>query len=465
MGARLFGTNGVRGVFGKDLTLDLALRLSYALAAYYKEGPLLLAYDGRHSSPLLADVVKAGLNAMGIDVHDAGLVPTPCLQYCTKRLGYKGGIMITASHNPPEYNGIKVMASDGVEIAREDELRIEEIYHSSSIQKKSLSNPKAAGAVARVFLGIGKDERLNGAVDTYLQGITSLVDVDRIRSKGMKVVVDLGNGAQANAVPRLLSILGCKVTTINERIDGSFPGRGSEPTLENLGELARRVRESNADLGVAYDGDGDRSMFCDEHGSVYTGDRSGAVLIEHVLAREGGGGAKVVTPVNSSMLIDMVAAKYGAEVIRTKVGSVEVSREMVRRSALIGLEENGGFMYARHIPVRDGAMSTALMLEALAVRGEPLSSIIGRYRRFYQYKTKFPCTREQSSRIIDALRSTSPRIESIDGVKVWVDDESWIMVRQSGTEPIMRLYAESSDEQRLKQMIDIYTERIRSLLK
>ncbi|MEO9364627.1 MULTISPECIES: phosphoglucosamine mutase [Candidatus Nitrosocaldus] len=450
--ARLFGTNGVRGVFGKDLTLDLVLKLSYALATYYREGPLLLAYDGRHSSPLIASVVKAGLNAMGIDVHDAGLVPTPCLQYCTKRLGYRGGIMITASHNPPEYNGIKVMASDGVEVPREDELKIEDIYFEERFMQSK---------------GIGRDERLGDAVDLYLQGIRSLVDVDRIRSKGMKVVVDLGNGAQAVAVPRLLNSLGCKVVTLNGMIDGSFPGRGSEPTIDNLGELASSVKANGADLGIAYDGDGDRSIFCDEQGNIYTGDRSGALLVEHVLAKEGEGQrgkVKVVTPVNSSMLIDMVAASYNAKVIKTKVGSVEVSREMVRASALVGLEENGGFMYARHIPVRDGAMSTALMLEALALRDEPLSSLIGRYKRFYQYKTKFPCTREQSSSIIDALKGTSSRVETIDGIKVWVDDESWIMVRQSGTEPIMRLYAESSSEQRLKQMVDVYVEKIRSLL-
>ncbi|MEM4400620.1 MAG: phosphoglucosamine mutase [Candidatus Nitrosocaldus sp.] len=449
---RLFGTNGVRGVFGKDLTLDLALRLSYALATYYREGPLLLAYDGRYSSPLIADVVKAGLNTMGIDVHDAGLVPTPCLQYCTKRLGYRGGVMITASHNPPEYNGIKVMASDGVEIAREDEFMIEEIYFSNKFMQSK---------------GIGRDERLNNAVDIYLQGITSLVDVDRIRGKGLKVVVDLGNGAQAVAASRLLNMLGCKVVALNERIDGSFPGRGSEPTVDNLGELTTRVKDSSADLGVAYDGDGDRSIFCDEQGNIYTGDRSGALLVEHVLAKEVQGvgvNVNVVTPVNSSMLIDIVATKYGAKVIKTRVGSVEVSREMVRASALVGLEENGGFMYAKHIPVRDGAMSTALMLEALASRGEPLSRIMSSYKRFYQYKTKFPCSREQASRVIDALRDKSLRVESIDGVKIWVDDESWIMVRQSGTEPIMRLYAESSDEQRLRSMVDSYMRMIMSLL-
>jgi len=451
---RLFGTNGVRGVFNKDLTLDLALRLSYALGTYFKEGKVLLGYDGRYSSPLLADVVTAGLNAMGLDVYNAGLVPTPCLQYCVKRLGYDGGVMITASHNPPEYNGIKVMARDGVEIPREEESIIEEIFFSSNFK---LSDR------------LGREYSISNAIDVYINGILSLVDYDAIRSKGFKVVVDLGNGAQAVAVPRLLDALGCKVITINERIDGSFPGRGSEPTVDNLHDLKAKVIDSNADLGVAYDGDGDRSIFCDEHGNIYTGDRSGAILIDHILKQSKGysNDVKIVTPINSSMLIDIVASKYRAKVIRIKVGSVEVSREMLRSNALLGLEENGGFMYARHIAVRDGAMSTALMLEALAVSNNSLSELNSMHRRFYQYKTKFQCSSTESLRVIEELRNDAKdkRVESIDGIKIWIDDESWVMVRQSGTEPIMRLYAEASDDVRLKDIVRLYTEKIRSILK
>jgi phosphomannomutase/phosphoglucomutase len=451
---RLFGTNGVRGVFNKDLTLDLALRLSYALGTYFKEGKVLLGYDGRYSSPLLADVVTAGLNAMGLDVYNAGLVPTPCLQYCVKRLGYDGGVMITASHNPPEYNGIKVMARDGVEIPREEESIIEEIFFSSNFK---LSDR------------LGREYSISNAIDVYINGILSLVNYDAIRSKGFKVVVDLGNGAQAVAVPRLLDALGCKVITINERIDGSFPGRGSEPTVDNLHDLKAKVIDSNADLGVAYDGDGDRSIFCDEHGNIYTGDRSGAILIDHILKQSKGysNDVKIVTPINSSMLIDIVASKYRAKVIRIKVGSVEVSREMLRSNALLGLEENGGFMYARHIAVRDGAMSTALMLEALAVSNNSLSELNSMHRRFYQYKTKFQCSSTESLKVIEELRNDAKdkRIESIDGIKIWIDDESWVMVRQSGTEPIMRLYAEASDDVRLKDIVRLYTEKIRSILK
>ncbi len=451
---RLFGTNGVRGVFNKDLTLDLALRLSYAIGEYFKVrngSRIVLGYDGRYSSPLLADVVSAGLNAMGIDIYNASLVPTPCLQYYVKRLNYDGGIMITASHNPPEYNGIKVIASDGVEIPREDEAIIEDTFFS---EKYKLSDR------------LGNEYSINDAIDTYIDGITALVDIDAIRSKGFKVVVDLGNGAQAVAIPKLLKELGCKVTMINEHIDGSFPGRGSEPTVDNLNELVSKVRDVGADLGVAYDGDGDRSVFCDSTGTIYTGDRSGAILIEHILKNKVSN-VNVVTPVNSSMLIDMIASKYNSSVHRVKVGSVEVSRAMLKIGALIGLEENGGFMYARHIAVRDGAMTTALMLEALASSDKRLDELNGMYKRFHQYKTKFQL-KGDSSRVIEELSrdamNRGKRIEMIDGVKIWVEDDTWVMVRASGTEPIMRLYAESVDENRLRYVVTAYTEKVNSIL-
>jgi len=451
---RLFGTNGVRGVFNKDLTLDLALRLSYAIGEYFKVrngSRIVLGYDGRYSSPLLADVVSAGLNAMGIDIYNTSLVPTPCLQYYVKRLNYDGGIMITASHNPPEYNGIKVIDSDGVEISREDEAIIEDIFFS---ERYKLSDR------------LGNEYSINDVIDIYIDGITALVDIDTIRSKGFKVIVDLGNGAQAVAVPKLLKELGCNVTMINERIDGSFPGRGSEPTVDNLNELVSKVRDTGADLGVAYDGDGDRSIFCDSTGTIYTGDRSGAILIEHIL-KNNSGNIKVVTPVNSSILIDMIAGKYNSPVYRVKVGSVEVSRTMLKIGALIGLEENGGFMYARHIAVRDGAMTTALMLEALARSNKTLYELGSMYKRFYQYKTRF-YSKGNSSIVIEELSkdaiSKGKRVDMIDGVKIWIDDDTWIMVRASGTEPIMRLYAESADENKLRDVVRLYNEKINAIL-
>jgi phosphomannomutase/phosphoglucomutase len=447
--ARLFGTNGVRGVFGKDLTLDLVLEISYALATYFHDKPLLVGYDGRHSSVILSKVVRAGLNSYGIDVANAGLVPTPCLQYCTKNLGYKGGMMITASHNPPEYNGVKVVAADGVELSREDELKVEDVYFGKKF--KPLDNR------------IGSDGQEQRTAEAYINGIISLVDAEMIRKRKMKVVTDLGNGAQAVTAPKLLQALNCEVITVNSKIDGSFPGRGSEPTPDNLSLLSQSVRENSADFGVAFDGDGDRSIFCDEYGTVYGGDKSGSILTDHVLSKNKG--AKVVTPVNSSILLDIIAERYGAKITRTKVGSVEVSREMLRSDTLIGLEENGGFMYGKHIAVRDGAMTSALMLEMLSSRSMRLSEVINALPKFYQYKTKFACTKGQSKSVVEHLMGKAKgRVETLDGAKIWINEKSWVMVRQSGTEPIMRMYAESDDSKFLQEIVQNYTAEISKML-
>lgn len=443
---RLFGTNGIRGVFGKDLTLELALDVSYALATYYHDQPVLVGYDGRYSSPAISKVIRAGLNAMGIDVANAGLVPTPCLQYCVKTAGYNAGIMITASHNPPEYNGIKAMGADGVELSREEELEVEEIYFSKNFKRFDQE------------IGSNIDELT--AIATYMEGVLSLVDIDLIKEKKFTVVLDLGNGAQAVVAPKLLEELGCKVITINSEINGSFPGRGSEPTPDNLQQLSATIKENSADLGIAYDGDGDRSIFCDENGIVYGGDKSGAILTEHVLSRNNN--AKVVTPINSSTLIDIIAKKYNSSVTRTKVGSVEVSREMLKSNALIGLEENGGFMYGKHIAVRDGAMTSALMLELIASKGKKLSEIINELPAFHQYKTKFKCTKEQSKQVVEHLiNNAKGKVETLDGVKIWINDSSWVMVRQSGTELVMRLYAESNDSKLLNEVVENYSKEIR----
>src|ERR687894_374521 len=172
---RLFGTNGVRGVFGKDFTLDLVVDLSYSLATFFGKGPIVVGYDGRNSSPILSKIVCSVINSAGIDVGNAGLVPTPCLQYAAKRLGYNGGIMITASHNPPEYNGIKPTASDGVEIPREDELKVEDIYYSKRFIKID---------------GTGRDFIDYNIVDRYIEAMLSLIDVDRIRQRKFTLVMD-----------------------------------------------------------------------------------------------------------------------------------------------------------------------------------------------------------------------------------------------------------------------------------
>ena len=448
----LFGTNGVRGIFEEDLTPEKIIRLSTSLAHYFPQGPLLVGYDGRNSSPIISRIVCSALRSEGRNVSVASAVPTPCLQYAVKTGNFSGGSMITASHNPPEYNGIKPVAMDGVEISREDELKVQEIYYA---QKSSES------------ASIGSLFTKENLIETYVDAIQAQVDAERIRSRGLKIVVDGGNGVQGPVGSVLAKMLGSKVLAINCNVDGDFPGRGPEPTIDNLTYLSNAITASGSDLGVAYDGDGDRSIFCDERGVAYPGDRLGALLARFLLNSRNHK-REIVCPINTTLAVPLVAKEVNASVVFTKVGSVEVSREMVKRKSIIGMEENGGFMYGMLNEVRDGAMATALVLEMLASNPrDSFSSLMSTLPRIFQFKSKFFCpNKEMASRVLNkVLGHGSPRnIETLDGVKVWIDEETWIMARPSGTEPIIRLYAESTDKNLLESKLDEYIRLIRKEL-
>jgi phosphomannomutase / phosphoglucomutase len=451
--SKIFGTNGVRGIFGQDLNLEFIMKVSRSLALFFANGPLLVGFDGRISSPVISKIVSATLNSSGIDTCMAGLLPTPCLQFAAKYLDYRGGIMITASHNPPEYNGIKAIANDGVEISRDDESKVEVNFNSSEILP---------------VRKIGRESNDDRIISSYINSAIQVVKLEKIYTKGFRIVMDIGNGTQALAAPLMAQKLGCKVLTVNGNIDGTFPGRGSEPTTSNLGTLTSLVKSTNADFGVAYDGDGDRSIFCDENGQIIWGDRLGASLIAYLL-KNGYEGTDIVCPVNTTMLVNMVAQNEGSKVIHTKVGSVEVSREMVKRNAMLGLEENGGFMNARLNCVRDGALTTLLVLEMLSSNSGKmlLSKKIMDLPQIHQYKSKFPCKSiELAERVIESCSShgTNIKVETLDGVKIWIDEETWVMVRASGTEPLIRMYAESTDKDLLDSKVREYAKVIGNVL-
>ena len=442
--ARLFGTNGIRGVFGESLTLDFVSDIVSSLGTFFRKGPILVGYDGRESSVLMSKVVCSSLSAIGLDSSVCGLVPTPCLQFATKKLGYNGGIMITASHNPPEYNGLKPTARDGVEISREDELKVEDIYF-----KKRWNTSNKIGS-------IGRETR---SIRTYLDGIKSQVNVKKIRSSRFKVALDLGNGAQAVAAPLLCKELGCKVVAINDIIDDTFSGRGSEPTPQNLNKLSKAVVKSKADFGIAFDGDGDRSIFCDDKGKILTGDRS-ALLISRFLLNKYPQ-SKVVTTLNSTSAIGKIAEQTKSKVLRTRVGSVEVSRKMVQEQALVGFEENGGFMYGKHNQVRDGSMTLALALDLLSKTNKALSEEMSSLPTSFTTKGKIECSKDSFKKILQGLKHEPYKKDLTDGIKIFLDKSSWVMVRLSGTEPIARIYAESSTKDNLDEIFDKYMSKIK----
>jgi phosphomannomutase/phosphoglucomutase len=437
---KLFGTNGIRGIVNKELTPEMATKVGSSIGTFFGKKNLLLGHDARTSGPMLAKAVIAGLTATGCDVFFAGMAPTPALQYAVKNHCMGGGVIITASHNPPEYNGIKVIWNDGIEISHEQETEIENVYFKDK-------------AVFAEWNKLGAKQELSLVNDEYVEAIKKHVNTSEIAEKHYHVVVDAANSVGGLAAPRLLRELGCKVTTINANIDGTFPGRLPEPRPENLKEMAAAVKAVGADLGVAFDGDADRSIFVGENGEIYWGDKTFALIEKHFLTENPN--AKIVTPVSSSTLVKDVAEAYKGEIVWTKVGSVTVSQTMKEVKAKLGGEENGGVFYGPHQAVRDGAMTTALILGIMAKTGKKLSELIAEQPRYFLEKGKVECPEDKKEKVLKKLveQVKGANISTLDGVKIWFEDKSAILVRPSGTEPVYRLYAEAKNQEKALKLI------------
>ena len=448
---RLFGTNGIRGVVGRDMTADLAVRVGHAVGTHFGSGTVALARDPRLSGPMLARAVAAGLMASGLEVVDLGMVPTPCAQfYVHSHPGLKGGIVITASHNPREFNGIKALDGQGMEMAREEEEAIESVYFEERYQAADWSS-------------VGDLRSDAGAVDQYLRAILSRVDGEAIRRRKLTVVADPANGAGCVTTPYLLRALGCRVLTLNAQPDGAFPGRLPEPTVEHLGDLLRMVVEAKADLGVAHDGDADRAIFVDDRGSFLYGDKSLALLARRELAAHGG---LVVTPVSTSSVLEDVVREAGGRLVRTRVGSPIVARTMLAEGAAFGGEENGGIIFPAHQFCRDGGMTVAKMLELLAAEGRSLSALAGALPQYSLQKGSVEVPVEKRAATLEALLSLvrDREVETIDGVKIHAPD-GWVLVRPSGTEPLFRVYAEAKTPERARALAAEGAELVRRALR
>ncbi len=444
---RLFGTDGVRGIVNQWLTPENALRLGLAIGSYFNQGAkILVGNDSRAGNAFILNAVVSALVSTGIRVFYAGPVPTPALQLYVKNHDFDAGIMITASHNPPEYSGIKVILSDGVEAPREVEEAIEETYHELRFRRVHWSL-------------LGYDVKRVDDVNTfYVESIINHLDIDSISKKNLKVVVDGANNVGSLTTPQLLRRLGVKVLTVNCDLS-HMPYREPEPTPDSLNELSLIVRSVGADLGIAHDGDADRAVFIDEKGNVLLGDRVGVLLCEYVLINKGLNiPKKVVTAISSSTIVEEVLSKYGVNVIWTKVGSINIARTMMKEGAFLGFEENGGFIYGLHQYVRDGGMTAGLMVEYLAKSGLRLSELYNRLPSMYTIKTKVSIDRGDRGKIVEIVKHKltemfhSDLIMDIDGIKV-INPDYWILVRPSGTEPLIRIFIEARNKELANRLL------------
>ncbi|MEM2878420.1 MAG: phosphoglucosamine mutase [Candidatus Hadarchaeales archaeon] len=443
---RLFGTFGVRGIVGRDMTPRVAFDLGLALATYLgNSGKVAVGRDNRTSSEMLEHAVSSGLTAGGCDVLSLGLVPTPVLSFGTRHFSCDAGVMITASHNPPEYNGVKFWCRDGAGFSRDMERDVEKILDEGG----KLVRWDEVGSISTA-----------DAIEPYVHAI--LRRVGRVK-KEWKVVVDCANGVGALVTPRLLREMGCKVVTLNGQLDGTFPGRKLEPVPENLTELSETVLACRADLGIAHDGDADRTIAVNERGEVMMGDRVFAIAALHHLS--GKKDARIITTVATSSVMDDVARMLGASIVRTRVGEPEIIGEYRKAGGGVGGEENGGVFFFDWSMCREGIHTALTFVEALDRSGGPVSALDAKLPRYYQVKRRVECPEERKAKVLESLpgRFSGQKLDLTDGVKVIFED-GWLLVRPSGTEPIFRCFAEARTKERAEELAAAGMRELQSLI-
>ena len=439
---RLFGTNGIRGIPNDDLNVDFCMTVGKAIGTFFN-GKIILGSDNRLSKDMIIDAVNSGILSTGSETVYIGVLPTPAIQYYCKKHNMPG-VMITASHNPPQFNGIKCIDSDGTELERSREEKIEDIYYSRNFKISSWEK-------------IGRSFSDNSAFELYLNGVMDKINREKIRNRKFRVAVDTGNGAAYLTTPELLSRLGATVVSLNANPDGLFTSRESEPKPANLKYLIDLVKSGGFDFGIAHDGDADRAVFIDEKGDFIDGDRTLALFVKYYIKK----GEKVVTPVSSSDSLEEICEPRGARVIRTRVGAPVVSRTMIEEKARLGGEENGGIIFGDHQYCRDGAMTLGIIMDIMAGEKRTLSSLIEELPEFYITRKTIPASsgfEEIAKALKDGFKGWE--ISTMDGIKLRKGHD-WILARPSGTEPIIRLFTHSTSLKRSEEM----SEQVQKILK
>lgn len=437
MTGRLFGTTGVRKVYGEEFDLEMALSLGKALGTYLKKGTVLLARDARTTGLMIADAVAAGIMSAGVSVLRAGVIPTPTLAFMTREYRCEAGVMVTASHNPPEYTGLKFWRADTMGFSPEDEKKLEAIYEARSFKKAAWDE-------------LGTEKHTETAVEDHITALLKACDADLIRSRKFRVIVDPGNGAACVLTPYLMQQLGCQVVSINAQLDGYFPGRKSEPEEETLGDLIKMIKETGADLGVAHDGDSDRVVFVTEKGEVIRGDRTIALLAKAEMLTVKN--PVVVTTVDSSLALDETVESAGGRVIRTPVGDIQVAMKVREENAVFGGEACGVFIFPEFHLAPEPFLAACRLLEMMAREEESFGELVKRVPKYPLKKTKIKCPNSKKESVMeklqDMLREGFKDIKvviDVDGIGVILKD-GWVLVRPSGTEPVIRITCEGPTE-------------------
>ena len=432
---KLFGTSGIRGKVGSEVTCELALNVGKSLAYYLgNQGTVVIGYDTRTTNQMLDQAICAGLLESGVNVIKIGMVPTPLVGYATEKLGADAGIMLTASHNPSQYNGIKLWNRNGMAYTSSQEREIEEIYANKSYISVGWES------VGRLSV----NEEIKGQ---YIDDLVSMVDI----KKGLKVVIDCASGAGSEISPLVFRKAGCEVTTLNSQPDGFFPGRNPEPNAENLQTLMKTVVAIGADLGIAHDGDADRMITVDEKGNVSPFDSLLALI-----SKEFDG--DIVTTVDAGLCMD---ESVKGKVLRTAVGDVNVAEVIIEKDAAFGGEPSGTWLHPDFCMCPDGILSGLRMAEIVSRDGK-LSELLAQIPSYPNIREKITCSKEAKVKVMENMEELLTQafddivdVNSLDGVRLTFSDDSWVLVRPSGTEDYIRITLESRDADRAEEIKDI----------
>ncbi len=461
MGEIKFGTDGWRAVIAEDFTFANVAKVAQAVADYYgtqpdKEKGLVVGYDARFLSREFAQEVAQVFAGNGLAVIlSLQDLPTPCISSAIKDRGLAGGVVITASHNPPKFNGIKIKSSFGGSAPPEMTKKIEAFLGKSEVKKLSLKEAEKKGLIRREDL-----------IEDYLEKVESFLDKNIIRKANLKIVHDPMFGVGDGLVEKLLARSRCEVITIHHKYNPGFEGLNPEPIEENLEDLKRKVKETGADLGIATDGDADRVGLVDDKGRYLTPHEVFSLLLLYLVEeRKMRGG--VVKTVSLGYQPERIAAEFDLSLDEVPVGFKYVCDKMLEKDILFGGEESGGYGFRGYLMERDGILSSLLFVEMITKIDRPLSLILGnmeaRFGASFFRRVDFEERGVNKAEMVKKLSSFPPsslgevsikEVKTIDGIKFVMEDGSWLLIRPSGTEPKVRVYAEASNESQLNKIIE-----------
>lgn len=437
--ASLFGTSGIRAKVNEGISPESCLEVGKAIGGTLPLGSrVCLATDTRLTRGALSSALTSGLLSAGINVTEFGILPTPALALLTRELGFDAGIMVTASHNPPDYNGVKLFNRDSLGFSAEQEAEVESLYLAKDFRQAGWQE-------------YGKLTREEKAGERYLSILKEKISF-KVEPR-FKLVIDPGNGASYQLAPAFFRELGFEVSAVNDEPDGLFPGRSAEPTAETLQATIKSLNDDNADLAICFDGDADRVVFGDKEG--FLGYNEMVAFISRLMIKQSGR-ARVVTTVETGKLLDAALAGTKAEVFRTKVGDVPLAYATKELDAAIGVEPVGVYILPQAGYYPESFLAALFLLSQIDDIRE-IRDFFAQLPPFFFEKARIPCPDDLKARVAEICREEAGSFEggelnALDGTRLDFPD-SWLLLRASGTEPIFRVLVEANSESRVKQLM------------